>query len=93
MYTPRAYHASGRGIRTGGDRLALRLQAGELRVQVVDFVYQLVQDGPQPAVILNHGAMQVDAFPTRPTWTGNAVRFDDDEKRVRYEVQVSAPIR
>ncbi len=69
---------------------------GTLRARVSDIVYivYIVHVRPQQAaVVVMHGAMQIDEFLTDAHWDGNALRFADAEKRVRYEVRVGAARR
>ena len=61
---------------------------GHVRVQVSDIVYRLRVLSGQAAVVVTQGAMQIDEFDTGAEWAGTSLRFADDEKRVRYEVQV-----
>lgn len=64
---------------------------GDVRVRVSDIVYRLQLRAGQAAVVVMHGAMQVDEFDAGAEWAGSALRFADDEKRVRYEIRVGAP--
>lgn len=60
-----------------------------LRVRVADLVYQLALHSSQLDVVLMHGAMQVDGFVAPYEWSGEALRFDDLDKRTRYELTLS----
>jgi len=64
---------------------------GSVRVQVSDIVYQLLIRSGQAAIVVMHGAMQIDEFEAEARWDGTALRFADAEKHLRYEVQVGAP--
>jgi hypothetical protein len=45
--------------------------------------------GHQAAVVVTQGSVQIDRLGSGAEWSGASLRFDDD-KRVRYEVQVGA---
>ncbi len=64
---------------------------GTLRVQVSDIAYTVHVRPRQAAVVVMHGAMQIDEFLTDARWDGSALRFADADKQVRYEVRVGAP--
>ena len=66
---------------------------GQVRVQVSDIVYRLRVKGSQAAVVVTQGSMRIDEFDTGAHWAGTSLRFADDEKQVRYEVQVGQPKR
>ena len=66
---------------------------GQVRVQVSDIVYRLRVKGSQAAVVVTQGQMQIDEFDTAAEWAGTSLHFADDEKQVRYEVQVGQPKR
>ena len=72
----------------------LELQrGGRVRVRVSDIVYQ-VRVGPAPAeVVAEQGSMQIDEFVSGAAWSGGLLRFEDAEKRLRYEVQVASARR
>lgn len=61
---------------------------GSARVRIDDLVYQLQLHSSQVDVVLMHGAVQVDLFTVPYAWVGNSLQFNDDERRVRYEVRL-----
>ena len=66
---------------------------GHVHVQVSDIVYRLrIKAGPAE-VVVTQGTMQIDEFDTVAEWDGSSLRFADDERRLRYEVQIGAPKR
>ena len=67
--------------------------SGNVRIQVSDIVYRLRLRTGSSAVVVMHGAMQIDEFATGAEWAGASLRFTDAEKRVRYEVKVGAARR
>jgi hypothetical protein len=76
----------------GAAELELR-GGGVVRVHVSDIVYQ-VRVGPAPGeVLVLQGAMQIDEFVSGAAWSGALLRFEDAEKRLRYEVEVAAARR
>ena len=64
--------------------------SGRARVRVSDIVYALHLSTSQVAVVLKHGAMQIDAFTATYEWDGPTLRFVDADKNVRYEVRPAA---
>jgi hypothetical protein len=64
---------------------------GDVRVQVSDIVYRVRVKTGQAAVVVMQGTMQIDEFVAGAEWEGAALRFADDDKQVRYEVQVGSP--
>jgi hypothetical protein len=66
---------------------------GNVRVQVSDIVYQLQLHAGQAAVVVMHGAMQIDEFDAEARWDGGALHFADVEKGLRFEVRVQEPKR
>jgi hypothetical protein len=75
---------------------ALRCGAAEVdwqrdsraRVRVSDFSYRLQLHNSQVAVVLMHGAMQVDEFVARFEWAGNTLQFADAARGARYELRL-----
>lgn len=65
------------------------LRPSRLRVRVSDIVYQLELHTSQLDVVLMHGAMQIDGFVAPYEWVDSALRFDDFEKRTRYELTLT----
>ena len=65
------------------------LRGRELRVRISDIVYRLKLNSSQVEVVLMHGTMQIDEFVALYDWAGNALQFDDAEKRTRYELRLS----
>lgn len=65
------------------------LRQRKLRVQVADIVYHLELHSSQLDVVLMHGAMQIDGFVAPYEWAGPLLRFDDVEKRTRYELTLT----
>ena len=69
-----------------------RLTGHHLRVRVSDIEYRLELQPRRPAgdliAQLMHGTMQIDEFNAPYEWRGNALQFDDADKRTRYEVQL-----
>jgi hypothetical protein len=72
----------------------LELQSGgRVRVRVSDIVYR-VRVGPVASeVFVLQGSMQIDEFVSGAAWSGGLLRFEDGEKRLRYEVQVTSARR
>jgi len=64
---------------------------GSVRVQVSDIVYRLQIRSGQAAIVVMHGAMQIDEFDAEAHWEATTLRFADAEKHLHYEVQVGAP--
>ena len=62
---------------------------GSMRVRVDDLVYRLQLHSSQVDVALVHGAVQIDEFTAPYEWSGHSLRFNDDERKVRYEVRFS----
>lgn len=65
------------------------LRQSRLRVRVADIVYHLELHSSQLDVVLMHGAMQIDGFVAPYEWIDRALRFDDLEKRTRYELTLT----
>ncbi len=65
------------------------LRQSRLRVRVADIVYHLELHSSQLDVVLMHGAMQIDGFVAPYEWLDQALRFDDLEKRTRYELTLT----
>ena len=76
-----------------GPALAL-LSGNRLRVRVSDIEYRLELQAQRSSgdliALLMHGTMQIDEFNAPYEWRGNALQFDDADKRTRYEVQLGA---
>lgn len=62
------------------------LREQRLRVRIADIVYHLQLHSSQLDVVLMHGTMQIDGFVAPYEWAGQALQFDDLEKRTRYEL-------
>jgi hypothetical protein len=60
---------------------------GSARVRIDDLVYRLQLHSSQVEVVLMHGAVQVDEFTVPYEWVGRSLQFNDDERKVRYEVR------
>ena len=60
---------------------------GSARVRIDDLVYRLQLHSSQVEVVLMHGAVQVDEFTVPYAWVGRSLQFNDDERKVRYEVR------
>lgn len=60
---------------------------GSVRIRIDDIVYRMQLRGSQIDVVLMHGAVQVDEFSVAYEWVGNSLKFNDDDRRVRYEVR------
>jgi hypothetical protein len=60
---------------------------GSARVRIDDLVYHLQLHSSQVEVVLMHGAVQVDEFTVPYAWIGHSLQFNDDERKVRYEVR------
>ena len=60
---------------------------GSARVRVDDVVYRLQLHSSQVDVVLMHGAMQIDEFTVPYEWVGGSLQFNDDQRKVRYEVR------
>ncbi len=60
---------------------------GSARVRIDDLVYRLRLHSSQVEVVLMHGAVQVDEFTVPYVWLGSSLQFNDDERKVRYEVR------
>jgi len=70
----------------------LRIRAGgEVRLQVSDIVWDLVLRDGSAAVVVTQGSVQLDEFDAPAEWAGPALTFVDNQKRLRYEVQLGAP--
>ena len=63
-------------------------RADQALVRVSDLLYSLTLRSGKVDVVLKHGAMQIDGFTAPYEWQGNALRFVDADKGVRYEVQL-----
>ena len=64
---------------------------GQVRLQVSDIVWDLVVRDGLAAVVVTQGSVQLDEFDAPAEWSGPALRFVDNQKRLRYEVQIGAP--
>ncbi len=60
----------------------------QARVSVADIVYRLDLRPEQVDVSTMHGKMLIDQFSAFYTWNANVLRFEDQDKHVRYEVKV-----
>lgn len=58
------------------------------RVRVSDISYRLRLHSSQVAVVLMHGAMQVDEFVAPFEWVGNTLLFADAARNARYELRL-----
>jgi len=65
------------------------LRERRLRVRIADIVYHLELRSSQLEVVLMHGTMQIDEFVAPYEWAGEALQFDDLEKRTRYELRLT----
>jgi hypothetical protein len=65
------------------------LRERRLRVRIADIVYHLQLHSSQLDVVLMHGTMQIDGFVAPYDWAGQALQFDDLEKRTRYELTLT----
>jgi hypothetical protein len=65
------------------------LRNRQLRVRISDIVYHLKLNSSQVEVVLMHGTMQIDEFVAPYDWADEALRFDDIDKRTRYELRLS----
>jgi hypothetical protein len=63
---------------------------GTLRLRIDDVVYRLQLHSSQAELVLMHGAVQIDEFTVPYEWVGSTLRFNDDERSVRYEVRFPA---
>jgi hypothetical protein len=63
---------------------------GTLRLRIDDVVYSLRLRSSQADLVLMHGAVQIDEFTVPYEWVGSTLRFNDDERSVRYEVRFPA---
>jgi hypothetical protein len=63
---------------------------GTLRLRIDDVVYNLRLRSSQADLVLTHGAVQIDEFSVPYEWVGSTLRFNDDERSVRYEVRFPA---
>jgi len=68
----------------------LSVRGPDVVLQVADIVWRLRLSGRQAAVVVTQGSVQIDEFDAGAQWSGASLRFDDDDKRLRYEVQVGA---
>jgi hypothetical protein len=60
---------------------------GSARVRIDDLVYRLRLSSSQVVVVLMHGFVQVDEFTVPYEWVGRSLQFNDDGRRVHYEVR------
>ncbi|MBC7733293.1 MAG: hypothetical protein H7306_15585 [Bacteriovorax sp.] len=58
------------------------------RVRVNDLSYRLQLHSSQVAVVLMHGAMQVDEFVAPFEWAGTTLQFADAARNARYELRL-----
>lgn len=58
------------------------------RVRVNDISYRLQLHSSQVAVVLMHGAMQVDEFVAPFEWAGTTLQFADAARNARYELRL-----
>lgn len=65
------------------------LSAQRLTARVADIAYRLELRSSQLDVVTMHGLMQIDGFVAPYEWAGTALRFDDLEKRTRYELTLT----
>ena len=63
-------------------------RASRARVRIIDFSYRLQFHSNQVAVVLMHGAMQVDEFVAPFEWVGNTLQFADAARGARYELRL-----
>jgi len=68
----------------------LSVRGPDVVLQVADIVWRLRLTGRQAAVVVTQGSVQIDEFDAGAEWSGASLRFDDDDKRIRYEVQLGA---
>jgi hypothetical protein len=73
----------------GPVQLELR-RDGSARVRVDDLVYQLQLHSSQVDVVLMHGSVQVDDFTVPYQWVDRTLRFEDEDRHVRYEVRIAS---
>lgn len=66
---------------------------GSARIRIDDIVYRLQLHSSQVDVVLMHGAVQIDEFSVPYEWVGRALRFNDPDRGVRYEVDFDASKR
>lgn len=60
-----------------------------LNVRIADIVYRLQLNSSQIDVVLMHGTMQIDGFFAPYEWVDSALKFDDLDKRTRYELRLT----
>jgi hypothetical protein len=60
-----------------------------LEVRIADIVYRLQLSSSQVDVVLMHGTMQIDGFFAPYEWMDSALKFDDLDKRTRYELRLT----
>jgi len=65
------------------------LREQRLRVRIADIVYLLALRSSQLDVVLMHGTMQIDEFAGPYEWAGEALQFDDLQKRTRYQLTLT----
>ena len=68
----------------------LSVRGPDVVLQVADIAWRLHLNGRQAVVVMTQGSVQIDQFDTGAEWSGASLRFHDDDKRVRYEVQIGA---
>lgn len=68
----------------------LRVRGPDVVLQVADIVWRLRVKGRQAAVVVTQGSVQIDEFDAGAEWSGASLRFADDDKQLRYEVQLGA---
>jgi hypothetical protein len=66
---------------------------GRAQVRVADVVYRLHLRPRQLDVSTMQGTTQIDEFSAHYEWQDRLLRFNDDDKNVRYEVKVGAKRR
>ena len=59
---------------------------GSLRLRIDDIVYTMRLRSSQVEVIVMHNVVQIDEFTVPYEWVGRSLRFNDDDRGVRYEV-------
>ena len=63
---------------------------GTMRVRVDDVVYKLQLRSSQVEVVVMHNVVQIDEFTAPFEWAGDALSFNDDGRRSRYELRFAA---
>ena len=70
------------------------LRGNRVLVRASDIVWRLKLNSSQLEVVMMHGAMQIDEFVANYEWAaGPALEFVDADKRTRYELRLSGPVR